>query len=90
MKTSTLLVASTLAVAAVIGNSTGAIGAGSGAPRADVLLVRASPAVSPCVAAVVAAMAAATGRRATRRNRRDRASRAPRAGPTSSWPSSRS
>ena len=64
MKTRTLLVAATLAAVAVTGNSTGAAGAGSRTPRAAVLLVRASPAVSPCVAAVAAAMEAAGGRRA--------------------------
>jgi hypothetical protein len=67
MKTATFLIASTLAVAATAGNGTGPIGAGAAgpAPHAGALLVRASPAVSPCVAAAVAAMETATGRRAT-------------------------
>jgi hypothetical protein len=64
MRERTLLVAGSLALAALLGHGALAIGAGTGAPRTEVLLVRASPAVSPCVAAVVPALERTTGRRA--------------------------
>jgi hypothetical protein len=64
MKASTRILVPTLALAAIVGNGTGRTSEGAAAPPGGVLLVRASPAVSPCTAAVAAAMAEATGRRA--------------------------
>jgi hypothetical protein len=53
-----------VALAALAGLGVRLTAAGSGAARTGELLVRASPAVSPCVAAVLPAMAKTTGRRA--------------------------
>ncbi len=63
MRVTVVVVASVLAA---VGAGSGAVPSGprSGASRAGVLIVRASPAVSPCVVAVAAAMGDATGRRA--------------------------
>ena len=55
------LVVSALLAAVLVGNDVTAVS--GGAPHADVLLVRASPAVAPCVTAVVAAMPATSGPR---------------------------
>jgi hypothetical protein len=63
MKTSALVV-STLVAAVLAGNDVTAVGGGASASHADVLLVRASPAVAPCVTAAVTAMAAQGGLRA--------------------------
>lgn len=63
MRLTAIVVASVLAAVGA-GSGAGPIGMESGAPRAGELIVRTSPAVSPCVMAVAAAMEEATGRRA--------------------------